>query len=46
MKIIEDEEHSVGIQHSIILNDMQCQQWMVCYGVKELQGRLLTKHEW
>lgn len=43
MKIIEDEGHSLGIQHSIILDDMQCQQWMVCYGVHELQGKNIYK---
>jgi hypothetical protein len=26
MKISEDEGHNLGIQHSIILDDMRCQQ--------------------
>jgi hypothetical protein len=43
MKIGEDERHNLGIQHSIILDDVQCQQWMVCYGVHELQGKIFTK---
>ena len=32
MRISEDEGHNLGIQHSIILDDTECQQWMMLWG--------------